>query len=185
VNYREKIIIVLLSVSISLSCLFASGQNPQPVNTRAGIPADSTEAIILNIRKEYIRIKTDSAKYRVVHQDVMDESTEGGEIVRYLDGKQMVELVATFYGETGKNVTEYYFSGTKLFFCYQRHTIYTRPMSGVALKVEENRYYLDNLQMVRWLKSNGKIVDKTLYFAKRKELMEELTHLLSLKAETP
>ena len=175
-NYREKIIIVLLSVSISLSCLFASGQNPQPVNTGAGVPADSTEAIILNIRKEYIRIKTDSAKYRVVHQDVMDEST---------DGKQMVELVATFYGETGKNVTEYYFSGTKLFFCYQRHTIYTRPMSGVALRVEENRYYLDNLQMFRWLKSNGKIVDKTLYYAKRKELMEELTRLLSLKPEAP
>jgi hypothetical protein len=184
-NSAEKIITTFLAGSISLSCLFVSGQDPQPVNTAAGAPPDSTEGIILRIRKEYSRIKTDSAKYRVVQQDVMDESTEGGEIVRYLDGNQMVELVATFHGETGKNVTEYYFSGAKLFFCYQRHTIYTRPMSGVALVVAENRYYLDNLQLVRWLKSNRKIADKGLYPQKCKELTDELTHLLSIKPETP
>src|SRR5580704_17513738 len=153
-NSAEKIITTFLAGSISLSCLFVSGQDPQPVNIGAGAPVDSTEAIILKIRKEYSRIKADSAKYQVVQQDVMDESTEGGEIVRYFDGKQMVELVATFYGETGNYVAEYYFSGTKLFFCYELRTIYTKLMSGVARKVDENRYYLDKLQMVRWLKSN-------------------------------
>lgn len=184
-NYSEKIIIIFLSVSISLSCLFASGQDSQPVSTDVSTPADSMEVVILKIRKEYARIKSDSGKYRIVHQDVWGESAEGGEIVRHLDGKQLMELVATFYGETGNNVTEYYFSGGKLFFCYQRLTIYTKPMSGIARKVVENRYYLNNLKLIRWLKSNGKIADKTLYPAKRKELMEELTRLLSLKPEAP
>jgi hypothetical protein len=185
VNYSEKIIIIFLSVSISLSCLFASGQALQPGITGAGTPSDSMEVVILKIRKEYTRIKSDSGKYRIVHQDVWGESTEGGEIVRYFDGEQLIKVVSTFFGETGNNVTEYYLSAGKLFFCYQRLTIYTKPMSGIALKVVENRYYLDNLKLIRWLKSNGKIADKTLYFAKRKELMEELTRLLSLKPEAP
>jgi hypothetical protein len=184
-NYPGKIISTFLSASISLSCLIASGQDPQPVNIGAGTTVDSTEAIILKIRKEYTRIKTDSAKIRVVQQDVMDESTEGGEIVRYFDGEQLIKMVSTFFGERGNNVSEYYFSAGNLFFCYQRLTIYTKPMSGIALKVVENRYYLDNLKLIRWLKSNGKIADKILYIAKRKELMEELTRLLSLKPESP
>ncbi len=184
-NSRERIIIIFLSVSISLSCFFASGQDPQPVRTDAGTPADSMEAVILKIRKEYARIKSDSAKCRIVHQDVWGESTEGGEIVRYFEGEQLIKVVSTFFGETGNNVTEYYFSVGKLFFCYQRLTTYTKPMSGIARKVVEDRYYLDNLKLIRWLKSNGKIADKTLYLAKRKELMEELTRLLSLEPEAP
>jgi hypothetical protein len=59
-NYAEKIIIIFLSVSISLSCLFASGQDPQPGITCAGTPADSMDLIILKIRKEYTRIKSES-----------------------------------------------------------------------------------------------------------------------------
>jgi len=170
-------------MAISLFGGTASGQVPP--SARTGPAADSTELIIRKIRKEFSRINSDSAKYRVVSQNTFEESSEGGEIVRYFDGKQLIKMVGTFYGAIGNTVIEYYFRDGKLFFCYQQDRMYDKYMSGKVIKIEKSRFYLDNLKLIRWLKSNGKIADKALYPAKQQELLEQVTHLLSIKPEDP
>lgn len=170
-------------MALSLFGDTAAGQAPQ--SARAGPSSDSTELIIRKIRKEFSRINSDSAKYRVVSQNTFEVTSEGGEIVRYFDGEQLVKVVGTFYGAIGNTVVEYYFRDGKLFFCYQQDRMYDKYMSGKVVKIEKNRFYLDNLQLIRWLKSNGKIADKALYPAKQQEVLEQLTHLLSIKPEDP
>jgi len=162
------------------------GQDPQHAAPVASIPADSTESVILKIRKEYARINSDSAKYRVVHIEVLGESSEGGDILRYFDGKHLIKAVATSFGAGGNQITEYYYRDGKLFFCYDRLTMYNGPMESYThSKIAEDRYYLDNLKLIRWVKPNGKIADKKLYPEKQKELAKEVIYVRTRKSDLP
>lgn len=130
---------------------------------------DSTEIYIANIRAEYQKIN--SSKLRVVDAEPQEESSEGGEVKKYYDGKVLRKIVAEYDGAIGKAVWEFYFSGGELCFVYQVESTYDKPMSGHIIKKEENRYYFHHRRMIRWIDNKGKIKDKSLYAGKERDIL--------------
>lgn len=140
---------------------------------------DSTEVIILKIRKEYTAINADPKKYRITLKDIWGLSTEGGELKNYYDGYELKKAALTLFGEMGRSVMEYYFTGKQVFFCFERHTEYDKPIyeSDMRIKkIEENRYYFNGESMIRWVDASGKIVPSSQY-------KEQAQMLLSLWKE--
>jgi hypothetical protein len=161
-------------VTLSLTVLTGSAQIPSTAKPSAKAEKDSTELIILKIRKEYAGINADSKKYRLVLKDIMGLSAEGGELKSYYDGKDLKKSVLIFYGEMGKSLKEYYFAGGQVFFCYERHTEYDKPiyMKDMHIeKIEENRYYFTRGKMIRWVGTSGKIVPSDQYAEKTQVLL--------------
>jgi hypothetical protein len=168
--------LLISSVYLFILCSTGIGQTSPGVNQAKVADGDSIESIILKIRKEYTQIVADSAKYQLASKDVMGMSTEGGELIYYHEGKLLRKASLTIFGETGRSVTEYYFADGKIFFCYERITRYDKPFyleNMHVKKVEENRYYFNDQQLIRWLDSSRKIIAGKLYAAKGKELLAE------------
>ena len=114
---------------------------------------------------------------KVVTADIMDESTEGGESKKFYEGKELKKAEVTFLGETGRVTSEYYFTGGQLFFCISRYVRYTKPFyikNSKTGRVDVTRCYFENQQLVRWIDEKGKVVDKGLYPAKEKEVLDEV-----------
>jgi hypothetical protein len=150
-------------VTLSLMVFTGSAQIPATAGPSA---KDSTELIIMKIRKEFAVINADSKKYHLVLKDIFGLSTEGGELKSYYDGDELKKSVLTLFGEMGRSVNEYYFSGKQVFFCYERHTEYDKPMYMKDMrikKIEENRYYFNSEKLIRWVGAAGKIVPSDQY----------------------
>lgn len=168
--------LLVTMVTVSLMVLTGSAQ----ISSTAGPSAkDSTELIILKIRKEYAGINADSKKYHIVLKDIYGLSTEGGEVKSYYNGNELKKSVLTLYGEMGKSVKEYYFADKQVFFCYERHAEYDKPITQKdkrIKKVEENRYYFNKEKLIRWVGASGEIVPSVQY-------TEQAQMLLSLWKE--
>ena len=76
----------------------------------------------------------------------------------YLDGSNVVKVVANFYGEGGKAYEEYYYQDGKLIFVYRKDSIYTRHMSVRVGRTTEERFYFNDGQLIRWVGPGGKQV---------------------------
>jgi len=132
---------------------------------------DSTDIYITNIRTEYQKIN--SSKLRVVDAEPQEESSEGGEVKKYYDGKGLRKIVAEYDGAIGKATWEFYFSGEELCFVYQVESTYDKPMSGHVIKKEENRYYFHHQRLIRWIDSKGKVKDKSFYADKARDILND------------
>jgi len=143
--------------------LRSSGQGPAV--------QDSTETYVRNIRAEYQKIN--SSRLRVVDAEPQEESSEGGEVKKYYDGKDLGKIVTDYMGAIGRSVREYYFSGEGLCFVYTVEYTYDRPMSGHVIKKVENRYYFHHRRLIRWIDNKGKIKDKSLYADKGREILSD------------
>ncbi len=95
----------------------------------AAVPPQSNDAIE-SIRQHYASINRNAARYRRVKKNLTGFSAEGGELVAYLHGPSAVKMVATFFGETGRSVEEYYFWDGKLIFVLSTDNRYDKPLSG-------------------------------------------------------
>ena len=71
---------------------------------------------IESIRQHYAGINQNAARYRRVKKNLSGFSAEGGELIAYFHGPSVMKMVATFYGETGRSVEEYYFWNGQLIF---------------------------------------------------------------------
>ena len=160
-------------------CLMVLTGSAQITSTAGPSSKDSTELIILKIRKEYAAINTDSKKYRIALKDIFGLSTEGGELKSYYDGNVLKKSVLTLFGEMGKSIREYYFAGEQVFFCYERNAEYDKPGYNKDMrikKVEENRYYFNREKLIRWVGAAGEIMPSNQY-------TEQTQMLLSLWKE--
>ena len=110
------------------------------------------------IRRRYSAINRAPAKYRVVKKELSGFSTEGGELVAYLDGESVVKITATHFGETGRSFEEFYYWDGRLFFILHRRETYDEPMSGRVSKTAEERFYFNDGRLIRWLDSRGRAV---------------------------
>lgn len=77
-------------------------------------------------------------------------------MVAYFDGPTIVKVVATYYGETGKSLEEYYFADEKLIFVYRKESRYNRPLSGKVVHSFENRFYFAKDRLIDWRNSMGR-----------------------------
>ncbi len=110
------------------------------------------------IRQHYASINKSVPLYRRVKKNLSGFSGEGGELIAYFHGPSVMKMVATFFGETGKAVEEYYFWNGKLIFVFSTDNRYDKPLSGKVARKTENRFYFKDDKLIRWLDENGKEV---------------------------
>ena len=65
------------------------------------------------------------------------QSTEGGEATFYFKDKKLQKVISKNYGETGKEIKEYYLNNDSLMFVYEATYKYNRPMYFDSLKMQE------------------------------------------------
>jgi hypothetical protein len=161
---RKLIVIFLATLFLPLSAPTANGEvSPQTDNS------------INSIRRQYLAINNRAGRYKKVKKELSGFSLEGGELVAYLDGPAIIKIVATHYGEMGRSVDEYYYSKGKLIFVLEKVSHYNKPMSGKVVRTVENRYYLSDDKLIRWMDENGKLPDTAGEAAqsKFKEILED------------
>ncbi len=113
---------------------------------------------IAAIRKQYSAINKRASRYKKVRKELSGFSLEGGELVAYLNGSVVVKLVARHYGESGNSLEEYYYSQGQLIFVFERVSHYSQPLSGKVVHAEENRFYFNDDNLIRWIGEKGKVV---------------------------
>ena len=144
-----------MKMIIAILIMVGSGFTALPaVNVSSAPQADPVETI----RQHYAAINKSVPLYRRVKKNLSGFSAEGGELVAYFHGPSVMKMVATFFGETGKAVEEYYFWNGQLIFVFRTGNNYDKPLSGKVVKKTESRFYFKDGKLIKWLDENGKEV---------------------------
>ena len=163
-NYKMKMMIAIMVVVLSGFPVLATGH-------AAGAPqADPIETI----RQHYASINKSVPLYRRVKKSLSGFSGEGGELVAFFHGPSVMKMVATFYGEMGKAVEEYYFWNGQLIFVFRTDNNYDKPLSGKIIKKTESRFYFKDDKLIKWLEADGKEIgtDSAGYNEKQNEYLK-------------
>jgi len=126
------------------------------VSASAQAAGPSVEGKITTIRARYAEIERGLKACRQVKRALPGESAEGGELKAYFKDRSVEKLSATFFGETGKALEEYYFWNSELIFVFRVESRYTEPMSGVVKTKTEERFYFAEGKLIRWLDAQKK-----------------------------
>jgi len=141
----------------------------------AGSPTSSpqTNDPIESIRQHYANINQNVSRYRRVKKNLSGYSAEGGELIAYFHGPSVMKMVATFFGETGRTVEEYYYWNGQLIFVFQTENRYDKPFGKIVRKIETRFYFKDD-KLIRWLDENGKDVasDSAEYAPKQADYLK-------------
>jgi hypothetical protein len=116
---------------------------------------------IESIRQHYTNINQNVARYRRVKKNLAGFSAEGGELLAYFHGPTVMKMVATFFGESGRTVEEYYLWNGQLIFVLRTENHYDKPLSGKVVRKIESRFYFKDDKLIRWLDENGKEVSSS------------------------
>ncbi len=138
---------------------------------------DGIEILIKKIAAEYININNEIAKFSKEEKKIFGQSSEGGSLEKYYDGKTLRKAILILFGETGKLVSEYYFLDHELIFVHEKDLTYNAPsyMGKTKLKSEEeNKFYFKNQILVRWIDTEGKSVEQVRYLEKQIGVLEDL-----------
>ena len=138
------------------------------------------EEVISDIREKFGAINYNLNSYKKIKKDLMEELTEGGELEGYFKKEELKKIVTSYYGEMGKLIEEYYFWDNELFFVFTQDYSYNMPMYMVGSKVDkidENRYYIHNNKLIRWLNPNKEKVAKSKFTTKESEILQNTKKL--------
>jgi hypothetical protein len=132
-----------------------------------GAADSSIEEKAKTIRARYAEVERDLKDCRQVTRDLPGESAEGGQLTGWFKGPSLQKLSARFFGESGKALEEYYFSGEKLIFVFRVESRYTKPMSGVVKSRNEERFYFADGKLIRRLDAEKNDVTSSAETANR------------------
>ncbi|MBK5213268.1 MAG: SH3 domain-containing protein [Flavobacteriaceae bacterium] len=136
-------------------------------------PNENIETKIVQIRERFKTINSNISDYKKVEKDIVGQSSEGGTIVGFSLKGNWMKIVKTDYGEMGKTIGEYYYWNNSLFFLFNRVFHYDSPISNMNSKtkrVDENRYYINNNRIIKWLNPEKVVVDNSLFSNKQVEI---------------
>jgi len=145
--------------------------------------AQSIDTVKLNfIKRQFAEINRNLKSCKKVEKEDTVETTEGNGVLLYYSGKEIKKIAATYFGETGKAVQEYYFADNKLIFCYCVDYHYNMPISekggGKIRSTTEERFYLSDCK-VFLLKKKPAVSE---YFSEfPDDPVKEAKRLMSLK----
>lgn len=162
----------ILLASWAVLVILTTGADSQALISR---PVTSqTEGSISLIRNRYSAVNRNVRKYRKVRKELSGFSLEGGELVAYLHGPQIMKITAAYFGETGKATEDYYYWNDKLIFVLRQDYRYHKPMSGKVTRTQSNRFYFENARLIRWIDENrtARSAGDGEYGAKQQELLE-------------
>jgi hypothetical protein len=139
-----------------------------------GIAIAQVEDPIASIRQHYAEINRSAARYKKVKKELSGFSTEGGQLIAYFHGPNLMKIGAIFYGESGKAAEEYYYWDGKLIFVLRTDYAYTKPFSGKVARTEVSRFYFNDDKLIRWIDESGKQVTSgsSEYAEKQKEYLD-------------
>lgn len=168
--------IILLLCFFSISC--ASNDSKNKSKEQHITASIDTIKIINEIKKQYIAVNAKEADYNKVEKDILGQSAEGGIIIAYYHKSDLKKVITTYYGETGKAVTEYYFNNEGLFFALKSEYFYNKPIyeeGSKVVSIDENRYYFYKHTILKWLDKNKKSVssDAKEYQQENKYFIED------------
>jgi hypothetical protein len=94
-------------------------------------------------------------------------TTEGGHVTAYFNSENLKLIEIIEFGETGKNITQYYFKNRKLFFAFNQRYYYNIPIYNKEFDpnkttIIEDRYYFHKEKLFIWLDNDKNKVDLTL-----------------------
>jgi len=159
-----KMIIAMLIVLVSGFTTLTTGHAARAPQT------DPIETI----RQHYAGINKSMPLYRRVKKNLSGFSGEGGELIAYFHGPSVMKMVATFFGETGKAVEEYYFWNGQLIFVFNTEQRYDKPLSGKVVRKTEGRFYFKDDKLIKWVGGDGKEVasDSSEYAGKQTDYLK-------------
>lgn len=152
---------ILIVALVAFSAVAKAPELPQ---------ADSIETI----RQHYADINKNAPLYRRVKKNLTGFSAEGGELLAWFHGPSVMKMVATFYGESGKAIEEYYFWNGQLILVFRTDNHYDKPLSGKVARKSENRLYFQDDRLIKWLGEDGKEIapDSSEYAPKQADYLK-------------
>ncbi|MDO9399162.1 MAG: hypothetical protein Q7T79_00530 [bacterium] len=145
----------------------------------------SKQEIMSAIKNDFSEINSKINTYKIVEEDMSGESTDGGMVVYYFENKNLKKITATYLGETGKSVNEYYYKNKELIFVLDQNYEYNRPMyydEKMAKedndeeifdinksKISEEKYYFYKNKLIMWIDEEKKEVQNIGDAFKNKE----------------
>lgn len=154
----------------------------------ASLSSQAATRFIATIRAHYAHIESNLKHCRKVAHDLPDKSSEGGTVVAYFAGPALSKITATYYGEAGKWIEEYYFWQGQLCFVLSTKAQYNQPLSvhilntppGTVKSSTQERSYFDHGKLIRWIGQNGKSIDIKSPVARQqeREVLSEARHLI-------
>lgn len=140
----------------------------------------------------------DSKQLEEQNYELTDETTEGGELLVYLENGSLVKMTAKYYGEMGRREESYYFENDQLMLARHGHYAYNAPMymdkatakemgdESMAFDEEKTeitteQFYFDGEKLVFWQTADGTIEEAPEQLAtKSAELFEKTEKLINL-----
>ena len=122
----------------------------------------ATDSQILAIRNNVVYTNHHLHEYKFKQIDHPEGiSTEGGVTTAYWSKDSLKLITDETYGETGKLVEQYYFENGQLIFAYFIEYDYNVPFYMKDFSFDkslrhEDRYYLDNQIIIKWIDEQGK-----------------------------
>ncbi len=121
----------------------------------AGIVNAQTEKEIVKIRAEVAAIEKGAAKYKKTTKNVEGISLEGTEATYFYSGKNLKKITTKIYGETYNATGEFYYENGELIFAFVKHNQYDTQIGmdppPKAARIEEQRFYFTNGELIRLL----------------------------------
>lgn len=116
------------------------------------------------IRANFNRINK-IKEWTSVDKRKLNQSTEGGAATYYFLKDTLLKVVAIHFGETGKNIQEFYTKNGQLSFAFEQQYQYNRPITWDSIAMKENndtetfdidkseiievRSYFENRELIR------------------------------------
>ncbi len=147
------------------------------------VAAQSPQSLVRGIDAERAEVDRSLRRHRVVEQDFLEFSTEGGSLKAYLDGDIVRKISATFYGHMLRSEDEYYYDrkGT-LVYASRRVARYAKPLPAPVriTSRDTNRFYLHKGKIIRWVagRSELKTDEPRVFTETEDELIETSDFLL-------
>jgi hypothetical protein len=142
----------------------------------------NSDSLIQIIRRNVAKINSESTSQKLIKENIEGESAEGGKIKKFFRDNSLDKGVIEFYGETGKDVKEFYFVNSELIFLFEKEYHYNEPISEAKSSISsvtENRFYFYNNKLFHWL-NNKKTVNEDKYDSKMTEILSDLKKYFKL-----
>ncbi len=147
-------------------------------NTTSNTEKDNKTTDPIELIRERFKIINDEISSYTT-KSVTLEISEGQDIIGYYDDGELKKITTKAYGSMGVFTSEYYFWDGELFFLYSIDNYYDEPMSGNVVEKIENRYYIKNSKIIKWLDSDKNKVSSSEYSDAENNINESVSSLKS------
>lgn len=114
----------------------------------------------------------------------MNQSTEGGKVTAYFDGKELKKITGSYYGETFRLTEECYFYKNKPIFFYTIRNHYKVPINvdshALVDSTFEDRYYFNGDNIIKYSCSPQRRLSSIMLNNAVKEASREAMRLTKL-----